>query len=432
MQEEIDRLSSTVAGGQTRFDKNNESLMTLESLATDPSPFLEQDLQDLRKDNDALQTELTNTQRKLFKAKERIREVSAGTKEKEKVLLLQENLNALDKKKTDLENQVSSLQLDLQDAYKRIEKLEKDVKRYRNAALRSQQKSETDRLRVRQYEQRLKQEHENVLAERKSSDHLEYELKQMSSLYNRAVNDLEETKIYEQSLKQTILEERRTSHALAQKLQLSAQEIHHLLDENERLQTNYMSRGSARSNEDDSYSSPTPKSFPQHIDIDDLQNSTSVSNISKSSFGQNEDHDNTNSMKKSLNYSSTSSPSSAFKKSLAAQVQLAMKNDESLMNESLSSLSTNDESMHLYRDGKGRIFGRDSPERERGVPQNYNNKDDSNDDEDGDDFVNNDAIASNVSLAEGLVQMKSTESGNVKTTFKLRKEDKKGRFQSWK
>ena len=432
MQEEIDRLSSTVAGGQTRFDKNNESLMTLESLATDPSPFLEQDLQDLRKDNDALQTELTNTQRKLFKAKERIREVSAGTKEKEKVLLLQENLTVLDKKKTDLENQVSSLQLDLQDAYKRIEKLEKDVKRYRNAALRSQQKSETDRLRVRQYEQRLKQEHENVLAERKSSDHLEYELKQMSSLYNRAVNDLEETKIYEQSLKQTILEERRTSHALAQKLQLSAQEIHHLLDENERLQTNYMSRGSGRSNEDDSHSSPTPRSFPQHIDIDDLQNSTSVSNISKSSIGQNEDHDNTNSMKKSLNYSSTSSPSSAFKKSLAAQVQLAMKNDESLMNESLSSLSTNDESMHLYRDGKGRIFGRDSPERERGVPQNYNNKDDSNDDEDGDDFVNNDAIASNVSLAEGLVQMKSTESGNVITTFKLRKEDKKGRFQSWK
>ena len=102
------------------------------------------------------------------------------------------------------------------------------------------------------------------------------------------------------------------------------------------------------------------------------------------------------------------------------------------MNESLSSLSTNDESMHLYRDGKGRIFGRDSPERERSVPQNYNNKDDSNDDEDGDDFVNNDAIASNVSLAEGLVQMKSTESGNVITTFKLRKEDKKGRFQSWK
>ena len=137
-------------------------------------------------------------------------------------------------------------------------------------------------------------------------------------------------------------------------------------------------------------------------------------------------------MKKSLNYSSTSSPSSAFKKSLAAQVQLAMKNEESLMNESLSSLSTNDESMHLYRDGKGRIFGRDSPERERSVPQNYNNKDDSNDDEDGDDFVNNDAIASNVSLAEGLVQMKSTESGNVITTFKLRKEDKKGRFQSWK
>ena len=111
---------------------------------------------------------------------------------------------------------------------------------------------------------------------------------------------------------------------------------------------------------------------------------------------------------------------------------IAMKNEESLMNESLSSLSTNDESMHLYRDGKGRIFGRDSPERERSVPQNYNNKDDSNDDEDGDDFVNNDAIASNVSLAEGLVQMKSTESGNVITTFKLRKEDKKGRFQSWK
>ena len=87
-----------------------------------------------------------------------------------------------------------------------------------------------------------------------------------------------------------------------------------MLDENERLQTNYMSRGSGRSNEDDSHSSPAPRSFPQHIDIDDLQNSTSASNISKSSFGQNEDHDNTNSMKKSLNYSSTSSPSSAFKK----------------------------------------------------------------------------------------------------------------------
>ena len=58
--------------------------MTLESLATDPSPFLEQDLEDLRKDNAVLQTELTNTQRKLFKAKQKIKQVSAGTKEKDK------------------------------------------------------------------------------------------------------------------------------------------------------------------------------------------------------------------------------------------------------------------------------------------------------------------------------------------------------------
>ena len=123
---------------------------------------MQQDLKDLRDDNASLHSELMSTQRKLFKAKERIKKVAAGSVDREKVSLLQENLAAIQKKKEDLENQVALLQNDLKDAYARIEKLEAEVKRHRNIALQSKHKSETDRLRVRQYEQRLKHERENV------------------------------------------------------------------------------------------------------------------------------------------------------------------------------------------------------------------------------------------------------------------------------
>ena len=87
-----------------------------------------------------------STQRKLFKAKERIKKVAAGSVDREKVSLLQENLAAIQKKKEDLENQVALLQNDLKDAYARIEKLEAEAKRHRNIALQSKHKSETDRL----------------------------------------------------------------------------------------------------------------------------------------------------------------------------------------------------------------------------------------------------------------------------------------------
>ena len=142
---------------------------------------------------------------------------------------------AVQKKKEELENQIALLQSDLKDAYARIEKLEAEVKRHRNIALQSKHKSETDRLRVRQYEQRLKHERENVSIGKKAAENLASELKQLSSMYNRATGELKELQIHEESLQQEI-DKKDVSHVLAQKLQLSAQETHRLLDENERLE----------------------------------------------------------------------------------------------------------------------------------------------------------------------------------------------------
>ena len=116
------------------------------------------------------------------------------------------------------------------------------MKRHRNIALQSKHKSETDRLRVRQYEQRLKHERENVSIGKKAAENLASELKQLSSMYNRATGELKELQIHEESLQQEIDKERHVSHVLAQKLQLSAQETHRLLDENERLRASTIRR----------------------------------------------------------------------------------------------------------------------------------------------------------------------------------------------
>ena len=73
----------------------------------------EQDLNDLMGENSRLQTELTATQKKLFKAKETIRIVRTGSKEKEKVSLLQETLKALEKQHAAVVAELSSTQGDL-------------------------------------------------------------------------------------------------------------------------------------------------------------------------------------------------------------------------------------------------------------------------------------------------------------------------------
>ena len=54
-------------------------------------------------------------------------------------------------------------------------------------------------------------------------------------MYNKATSELKEFQIHEDSLREEMDKERHVSHVLAQKLQLSAQETHRLLDENERL-----------------------------------------------------------------------------------------------------------------------------------------------------------------------------------------------------
>ena len=142
MQLEIERMSSTEQSA------NNRSILTLENLASNPSPFLQQDLKDLRDDNASLHSELMSTQRKLFKAKERIKKVAAGSVDRES-FVAPRKFGCHSKKKEELENQIALLQSDLKDAYARIEKLEAEVKRHRNIALQSKHKSETDRLRVR-------------------------------------------------------------------------------------------------------------------------------------------------------------------------------------------------------------------------------------------------------------------------------------------
>ena len=427
MQLEIERLSSA----ERSF--NSQSILTLENLASNPSPFLQQDLNDLRDDNASLNAELMSTQRKLFKAKEQIKKVAAGTVDREKVLLLQENLEAIQKKKEELENQIALLQSDLKDAYARIERMEAETKRHRNIALQSKHKSETDRLRVRQYEQRLKHERENVSIGKKAAESLASELKQLSSMYNKVYKELKELQIHEDSLRQEIDKERHVSHVLAQKLQLSAQETHRLLDENERLRNLTSNISSDNALIDDTPHLPNVThnlSYTQTIDIADLQ-SPVKSNAPNSTFIANNVDDKI----------ATKSPSSAFKKSLAVQIHSALKDNNDSMNESLSSFATNDGSMHLFRDSSGRLFGRDSPERDRGVASHGNpivsNDVSIVDDTDGITKStiqggNDQDVASKATLAEGIVHMESSESGDVRTTIKVKNEDTAGKYRSWK
>ena len=135
------------------------------------------------------------------------------------------------------------------------------------------------------------------------------------------------------------------------------------------------------------------------------------------------------------------SPSSAFKKSLAVQIHSALKDDNDSMNESLSSFATNDSSMHIFRDSSGRLFGRDSPERKRGFAS-HGNPIDSNDTSIADETNDiaksgikgeiDQVVASKATLAEGIVHMESSESGDVQTTIKVKNEDTAGKYRSWK
>ena len=131
--------------------------------------------------------------------------------------------------------QLSSTQSDLQEAYRRAEKLEKDVRHHRTMSQNFQKKSDIDRTRVHQFESRLKRETEANASMKQLILRLKKEVQRVMKLHRKAEAELERTCAEEELLKQSVLDEQKTAQVLAQKLQLSAKEVHRLLNENEDL-----------------------------------------------------------------------------------------------------------------------------------------------------------------------------------------------------
>ena len=209
--------------------------LTLRDLAENQSFHIQEDVILLQQQNNSLQQELTVTQKKLFKAKEKIREVRQGRKDKEKISILQESLVALEKKHNAVVTQLSSTQADLQDAYRRAEKLEKDVRHHRTMSQNCQKKSDIDRTRVHQFESRLKRETEANDSMKQVIERLKKDAQRLMKLHRKAEEELKRMSDGEKLLKQSLFDEQKTAQVLAKKLQLSAKEVHRLLNENEKL-----------------------------------------------------------------------------------------------------------------------------------------------------------------------------------------------------
>eukprot|EP00505_MAST-04D_sp_SCG-Rhode-Island_P002049 Stramenopile-MAST_4_protein_2049 len=375
LKKEVVRLQSggprEVPGGQS----GHQSLLSLETLASSEGTFhMEQDLNDLMGENSRLQTELTATQKKLFKAKETIRIVRTGSKEKEKVSLLQETLKALEKQHAVVVAELSSTQGDLQEAYRRTEHLEKEVKRHRINAQNSQRKSEIDRKRVHQFEKRLKQETQVNETLKKTVDTLRGEAKRLLAFRKQAENEMERSSAHEETFLQSMANEQRTSAVLAQKLHLASKEVHRLLDENEHLRKT-QNGGAATDSDPQDPLAATAAARP--VDASGVGSAP----LDPDRFG---------------GYSTiqhTPTSASVFQNALQAQVSSVF---DDLPSDDPSSMS-------IRRDHHG--FIRTSPERDA-MPQTLN-----------------DANVASDAVLGGLVHMTATDAGTVVANFRVKDED---------
>jgi len=375
LKKEVVRLQSggprEVPAGQT----GHQSLLSLETLASSEGSFhIEQDLNDLMGENSRLQTELTATQKKLFKAKETIRIVRTGSKEKEKVSLLQETLKALEKQHAAVVAELSSTQGDLQEAYRRTEHLEKEVKRHRVNAQNSQRKSDIDRKRVHQFEKRLKQETQVNETLKKTVDTLRGEAKRLLAFRKQAEDEMARSSAHEETFLQSMADEQRTSAVLAQKLHLASKEVHRLLDENEHLRK---TQNGGAATDSDRLDPLAATAAAQPID---------ASGVGSAPLGP--EH-----FRGYSTIQHTPTSASVFQNALRAQVSSVFDHH-----------ATDDpSSMSIRRDHHG--FIRTSPGRDA-MPQTLNDAD----------------VASEAVLG-GLVHMTTTDAGTVVANFRVKDED---------
>ena len=365
--------------------------LTLRDLAEKPSFHIEEDVLLLQQQNSSLQMELTATQKKLFKAKEKIREVRQGTKDKQKISLLQESLAALEKKHNALVAQLSSTQSDLQEAYRRAEKLEKDVRHHRTMSQNFQKKSDIDRTRVHQFESRLKRETEANASMKQLILRLKKEVQRVMKLHRKAEAELERTCAEEELLKQSVLDEQKTAQVLAQKLQLSAKEVHRLLNENEDL----LDRAETKKE-------PGFDSVPSLLQMDGLAGEISSLPLRPEELAAAIPPPPPPPLPDSYEETEVppGTPTSAFKKSLAAQV---------------SHIFSDEAEVHITRDSRGYARSPERVAKRNGEVDGVKSG--------GTDEATDEQVASDVMLAGGLVSMVATDDGEVVATFNVNEGD---------